>query len=206
MSIYTVKILFSFSLFTLLMVSCNNSELKVTSEKKQSSEASQQIMPSISMDSPEILETALKTDSLNVDTRLKLAAQYYANKNFDKALYHNQIVNRIDKKNIAALFNLGNVYYDTQQDESAIKYYEKFLELDKSNINVRCDLATCYMNLNNTAKAINLLRENIKLDNKHLQSHHNLSIILKQAGKTAEAEEEMKIYNNLVAAQQGMNQ
>jgi tetratricopeptide (TPR) repeat protein len=191
---------------TLLLASCTNSELKVTSDKSQNSEVSQQNTPSISMDNPESYEMMLKTDSLNLDMRLKLAGTYYTTKNFDKALYHYLIVNSIDKKNMAALFNLGNVYYDTQQDELAIKYYEKFLELDKNNSNVRCDLATCYMNLKNTGKAISLLRENIKLDNNHLQSHHNLSVILKQAGKTAEADEEMKIYNTLLESQPGMTQ
>jgi tetratricopeptide (TPR) repeat protein len=201
MSINAFKILYAVCIAAFVMASCNNSELKVTSDKNQNTDASQLNAPSISMDSPESYEMMLKTDSLNTDIRLKLAAIYYTNKNFDKALYHYQIVNLIDKKNMAALFNLGNVYYDTQQNEQAIKYYEKFLELDKNNSNVRCDLATCYMNLNNTGKAISLLRENIKIDFNHLQSHYNLSVMLKQTGKTAEADEELKIYNTLAEGQ-----
>jgi tetratricopeptide (TPR) repeat protein len=102
---------------------------------------------------------------------------------------------------MATLFNLGNLYYDTQRNEEAIKYYERFLKLDKNNSNVRCDLATCYLNLKNTDKAISLLRENIKINFNHPQSHYNLSVILKQAGKTAEAEEELKIYNSMSQVQ-----
>lgn len=194
------------SFIVLLLASCNNSELKVSSNPVQNTDPLQMKDPSLAMDNPDSYELALKTDSLNINIRLRLAGQYYTNKNFDKALYHYLVVNSIDKKNLAALFNLGNVYYDTQQDQLAIKYYEKYLELDNSNSNVRCDLATCYMNLKNTNKAISLLRENIKINNNHPQSHYNLSVILKQAGKTAEADEEMKIYNSQASSQSVQNQ
>lgn len=200
------RILFTLCFTTLLISSCNNSELKVSGSQNSNEESKQMIIPAISMDNPVALESALETDSMNTEIRLRLAAQYYTSKNFDKALYHYLLVNRIDKKNLAALFNLGNVYYDTQQDELAIKYYENYLELDKSNSNVRCDLATCYLNLNNTNKAISLLRENIKINYNHPQSHYNLSVILKKVGKNAEAEEEMKIYTSQASSQTGQNQ
>jgi len=206
MTVKSAWIFISISIATLFMVSCNNSELKVSSNPAQSTDPVQKKDPIHAMDNPDSYELALKTDSMNTDMRLRLAGQYYTNKNYDKALYHYLLVNRIDKKNLAALFNLGNVYYDTQQDQLAIKYYEKYLELDKSNCNVRCDLATCYLNLENTNKAISLLRENIKINNNHPQSHYNLSVILKQVGKTAEADEEMKIYNSQASAQGGQNQ
>jgi len=206
MTVNVLRMLFMMCFATLFTASCNNSELKVSSNPVQSNDAQQMKYPSLAMDNPDSYELALKTDSLNTDIRLRLAGQYYTNKNYDKALYHYLVVNSIDKKNLAALFNLGNVYYDTQQDQQAIKYYEKYLELDKSNSNVRCDLATCYLNLKNTNKAISLLRENIKINNYHPQSHYNLSVILKQAGKTAEADEEMKIYNSQASAQGGQNQ
>jgi len=206
MTIKVFRMVFTMCFVAFLVAACNNSELKVSSNLNQNADRSQPNIPSISIDNPETLEKALKTDSLNTDIRLRLAAQYYTNKNFDKALYHYLIVYQIDQENMAALFNLGNVYYDTQQDKLAIKYYEKFLELDKNNSNVRCDLATCYMNLNNSGKAISLLRENIKINNNHPKSHYNLSVILKQVGKTAEADEEMKIYNNQISEQAGQDQ
>jgi len=199
------RIFFTICFAAFIMISCNNSEIKVPGNHTEKADPSQLNMPSISMDSPESLEIALKNDSLNTDIRLKLAAQYYTNKNFDKALYHYLFINRHDNRNMAALFNLGNVYYDMQQDQLAIKYYEKFLEADKSNSNVRCDLATCYMNLNNIEKGISLLRENIKINFNHPQSHYNLSVMLKQTGKKAEADAEMNIYNNLVSDQGGMS-
>ncbi len=196
-----IKIHCTLCFIAFLMASCNNSELKVSSDKNENTEKLQQNLPSISMDNPESYELALKTDSLNTDIRLKLAAIYYTNKNFDKAIYHYLIINGIDKDNMATLLNLGNLYYDTQRNEEAIKYYERYLKLDKNNSNVCCDLATCYMNLKNTDKAISLLRENIKINFNHPQSHYNLSVILKQTGKTAEAEEELKIYNSMSQGQ-----
>lgn len=206
MTIKVTRLLFLICFTALFLTSCNNSELKVSSNPVQNNDPRQMKDPSVGLDNIDSYEMALKTDSLNTGIRLRLAGQYYTNKNYDKALYHYLVVNNIDKKNMAALFNLGNVYYDTQQDELAIKYYEKYLELDKTNSNVRCDLATCYLNLNNTNKAISLLYENIKINYNHPQSHYNLSVILKQSGKTAEAEEEMKIYTSQASSQSGQNQ
>lgn len=201
MSVKSLAILCAMSSLILAMASCNNSELKVSSDKNQNTGTSAENPASIVMESPESYETLLKTDSLNTDIRLKLAAIYYTSKNFEKAIYHYLIINRIDENNLAALFNLGNIYYDTQRNEEAIKYYEQFLILDSKNSNVRCDLATCYLNLNNTSKAISLLRENIKINFNHPQSHYNLSVILKQTDQTAEAEEEMRIYNSMAQGQ-----
>ncbi len=148
-------------------------------------------------DNPATYIKELESDSLNTAIRLKLAGYYYSSQDFEKALYHNQIVLRIDKENRAAIFNLGNIYYDKQQFAQAIKYYEQFLSRDKNNCNVRCDLATCYLNTNNPGKAMDLLRENIKIDASHPQSHYNLSVILSQSGKSAEADQEMKIFKSL---------
>jgi tetratricopeptide (TPR) repeat protein len=203
MSVKVLKILLGMSLLTILFVSCNNTDHKGGQNQIQSPSNSQQNIQSPSMDSPDSYESLLQTDSLNTEIRLKLASYYYTTKNFDKALYHYLIVNRIDKNNMAAIFNLGNLYYDTQQNEQAIKYYEIFLKSDKNNQNVRCDLATCYKNLKRTGKAISILRENIKLNSNHPQSHYNLSIMLKESGKIQEAEDELKIYNNLLAGQTG---
>jgi tetratricopeptide (TPR) repeat protein len=206
MSVHTYRIPVTLCLVALLLQSCNKPAPNTSSGQAQTPEISMPDMASLQTDNPDSYIKTLETDSLNTNVRLKLAAYYYTNKNFDKALYHNLIVIRIDKNNLAAQFNLGNIYYDTQQYDQAVKYYEKFLAKDKNNSNVRCDLATCYMNLNSTAKAISLLRENIKLDTNHPQSHYNLSVILKQSGKTAEADEEMKIYKNLQSVQTGMKQ
>lgn len=148
-------------------------------------------------DSFAFYENVLINDSLNTDLRLALATNYYAEKQFDKAIEHLLIVCNIDNKNIEALIILGNIYYDSEQNENAIKYYEKALALDNKNVNVRCDLATSYLNIKNPNKALNLLKKNIEMQPNHAQSHHNLSIVYTQLGKTKEAEEQMKIFNKL---------
>lgn len=187
-----------------LFSSCTNSEPKGKNNNVDANgNSAQQSFQPVAAESTESLENSLRTDSLNTEKRLKLAAAYYTNKEFEKAISHYLFINRRDKSNLAALFNLGNIYYDTQQNEQAIVYYEKFLELDKNNSNVRCDLATCYMNLKKTEKAIGILRENIKINNNHPQSHYNLSVMLKQTGKLAESETELTIYKNMTAGQQG---
>ncbi|MBK7214191.1 MAG: tetratricopeptide repeat protein [Bacteroidales bacterium] len=154
-------------------------------------------LSTLSVENPEEMEKALVNDSLNTEIRLRLAAHYYSAQDLNKALYHNLTVNRISPDNMAATFNLGNIYYDLNQNEPAIRFYEKFLTVEKTNCNVRCDLATCYMRLNKLDKAEKLLKENTSIDFNHPQSHYNLSMVLKQMGKTAEAEKEMKIYQDM---------
>lgn len=181
-------------------ISCSNPDAGKAKQAGQQADTSQsQVLP-LSLDDHETYVNILKKDSLNTDARLKLAAYYYLNKDYNNALYHFLLVHSIDKHNMAAVFNLGNIYYDLQQNEDAIGYYQLFLEKDKSNYNVRCDLATCYIRLNNYEKAISLLRENIKANNNHLQSHYNLSFALKQTGKVSEANEEMNLYEKLKSA------
>jgi tetratricopeptide (TPR) repeat protein len=148
-------------------------------------------------DSFNYYEKALSEDSLNIDLRIALATNYYAKKQFDKAIDHLLLVHRFDNKNIEAIITLGNIYYDSEQNEKAIEYYEKALVFDKENVNVRCDLATCYLNLKNPEKARILLKKNIEINYNHAQSHHNLSVVYSQLGKTKEAEDEMKIFNSL---------
>lgn len=187
--------------FLLILASCSSKDkTRPTATISQPGNSPASVQP-LDLDDHESYEKILKEDSLNTDARLKLAAFYYLKKDYNKALYHFLLVHSIDKNNMAALFNLGNIYYDLQQDEDAISYYEMFLEKEKTNYNVRCDLATCYIRLNNYVKAISLLRENIKASSLHLQSHYNLSFALRQTGKIAEADEEMKIYEKLKSQQ-----
>lgn len=193
-------------LCSVLFLSCNNTDVKTGQNKVQDTDIQQNETQSVTGENRTMYETALVTDSLNTDIRLKLAADYYLNKDLGKAQFHYLKIIGYDKNNMAALFNLGNISYDQQQFGQAIKYYEAFLEKDKNNSNVRCDMATCYLNLDNPQKAIQILKENIKLNTNHLQSHYNLSVILKQVGKTAEAEKEREIYNALLASQNQQNQ
>ena len=189
----------------LFLSSCNNPNKKSGNKYIQSADIQKKESQSASGGNRNMYETALITDSLNTDIRLKLAADYYMNKDLQKAQFHYLKIIGYDRNNMAALFNLGNISYDMQKYGQAIKYYEFFLEKD-NNYDVRCDLATCYLNVKKPKKAISVLHENIRINANHLQSHYNLSVILKQVGKTAEAEKELKIYNTLLASQKTQNQ
>ncbi|NVO19317.1 MAG: tetratricopeptide repeat protein [Bacteroidetes bacterium] len=196
----TAYILLGLCLTLGFLISCSQDKTSSKPSNEQTRTTGIQTQP-LSLDDHTTYEKILAKDSLNTDARLKLAAYYYLNKDYNKALYHFLIVHTIDKNNMAALFNLGNINYDLEQNEEAIPYYEKFLAKDKSNYNVRCDLATCYIRLNKYDKAINLLKENIQANYNHLQSHFNLSYALKQSGKITEANEEMNVYQKLKSKQ-----
>ncbi|MFH0864938.1 MAG: tetratricopeptide repeat protein, partial [Bacteroidota bacterium] len=159
------------SMFTLISIfilglcisSCNSGENK--KKIKIPTEAS-------SVDSFPIYEEMLEKDSLNIGIRTTLAQNYYAVKQYEKAVFHFMIIYNTDSKNLTAIINLGNLYYDTAEDEKAIGFYEKALVIDSTNTNVRCDMATCYLNLKQPQKALTLLKTNIKMDYNHAQSHH----------------------------------
>ncbi len=192
-----IRTAFLYFFIAVSVQSCNYSSKETQNLQNQPNAVPKTDDPTQIADNPATYLKALETDSLNTAIRLKLAGYYYSNQDFEKSLYQNHTVLHIDKENLAAIFNLGNIYYDTQQFAQAIKYYEQFLSRDKNNCNVRCDLATCYLSTNNPNKAMSLLRENIKIDASHPQSHYNLSVVLSQTGKTAEADQEMKIYKSL---------
>jgi|GEM_PF-909329 len=189
---------FSLGFGLVLFFSCNTSEPAITNNSNTQAISPAEQSP---VDYFTSSENMLEQDSLNVELRSKLAIQYYSVKNYDRAIYHLLIVQEIDKKNLPALIYLGNAYYDTQQNEKAIEFYEKAIAIDNKNIGVRCDLATCYLRINLPKKTIKILNENIKMNYNHAQSHYNLSIVNKQIGKNKEADDEMKIYNQLIATQ-----
>jgi Tfp pilus assembly protein PilF len=149
------------------------------------------------VDSFAVYEKALALDSLNIDLRNALAAKYYSADDYERAEFHYSKVCNVDKKNLLALTGLGNIFYDTKQFKKAIEYYQKALSIDEKNTNVRCDMATCYLNINLPGKALIILKENLAIDYNHAQSHHNLSVVYQKLGKQKEADEEMRIYNNL---------
>lgn len=195
----------TFNFFALLMciislLSCNDDKAK---QNEANNKTTQPIgaVGNLTGENTSSLELDLRKDSLNIESRLILASNYYEAHNYDKALYHFMLVNKIDKKNIQALISIGNIYYDTNAHDKAVEYYEKALALDNNNLNVRCDLATSYSKIKQFEKAIKILKENIKIDNNHVQSHHNLAIILGESGNKNEAEKEMKIYETMVGAQ-----
>jgi len=189
--------LFGLFIFISLIVSfygCNYDKPKDTITHNKETIPTPDVFPS---DSFAYYENVLAKDSLNTELHKAIATNYYAEKQFEKAIEHLRIVCRIDNKNTEAFITLGNIYYDTEQNEKAIEYYEKALLLDYKNVNVRCDLATCYLNIKNAEKSMLLLKENIKISPDHAQSHHNLSVVYSQMGKTKEAEEEIKVFNQL---------
>ena len=189
--------MFSKSLFTFLIIisgisffSCNSPE-----KDKNAIPEDSQLAPAV--DSFALYEEKLAKDSLNFELRNKIAVNYYAAKDYQKAIFHFLKVYHNDGKNLAVIINLGNLYYDTELYEKAIEFYKKALLLDNTNTSVRCDMATCYLNIKEPKTALALLKENIKQDFNHLQSHHNLSVVYTELGMTKEAEEELAIFNKL---------
>jgi Tfp pilus assembly protein PilF len=191
----TFGVLFFLIALTVIFVACNQNR-PVVPEKVVANNPNQ-MGAGFSSDSFAYYENELAKDSLNIDLRLALATNYYAERLFEKATDHLLRVIRQDPKNMEALVTLGNVYYDAGQDANAVKYYEKALQLEPKNVNVRCDLATCYLNMKQPEKSLTLLKKNLEIDPNHAQSHHNLSVVYEQLGKTKEAEEQMKVFNSL---------
>ena len=138
----TIYIILSCCIF-LSLLSCNSGQQKEKKIHEHYSQTEGNIDNTTGIDLV-AFEKLLEKDSLNIELRMTIAANYYSIKEYNKAVDHFLIVNEIDKKNLPALISLGNLYYDTQQNDKAIEFYERALELDHENLNVRCDMATCY--------------------------------------------------------------
>ncbi len=191
------KTLFGLFIITSLIITISGCKYEIQKDavnQDKDLSVSAEIFPT---DSFAFYENILLKDSLNTELHLAIASNYYAEKQFDKAIEHLISVCRIDNKNTEAFITLGNVYYDTEHYEKAVQYYEKALLLDPNNVNVRCDQATCYLNIQNIEMAFKLLKKNIEIAPDHAQSHHNLSVVYSQMGKSKEAEEELQIFNRL---------
>lgn len=146
-------------------------------------------------------EEPLTEDSSDVDLMIARGSAYYGEKEYQKAINQFLAVYEIDKENLEIIISLGNAYYDSQQNIKAIEFYEKALEFNANNLSVRCDMATCYSRVGMAGKAIEINKKTIEMDFTHAQSHHNLAVFLKRTGKEKEAQEEMRIYNQLISSQ-----
>lgn len=184
---------FFLSVLVLFMASCG-------AEEQTKQEALNESIPQFMKETSPLTTSnnAILIDSLNLDLMLAQGSELYKMKDYATAINQFMAVYKFDDKNLDAIITLGNVYYDTQQHKLAIEYYQKGLELDPNQLSVRCDMATSYSNLGMLEKAIEINKETIKMDYNHVQSHHNLGVFYNQLGMQKEAEEEKKIYNDLL--------
>ncbi len=185
-------------IYTFSFISCNNNKSeskKITETKNIEKVVSAE--NNIETDEKTTYEEQLKSDSMNIELRLKLASIYYAERDFNRAIQNYLKVYEIDSTNLTALISLGNLYYDYDYNKEAIEFYQKALIIQPGNLNVKCDMGTCYGRMGEIDEAIRIYKENIETNFNHAQSHYNLAVFLEKKGELEEAQKEMIIFNGL---------
>lgn len=107
----------------------------------------------------ELLETALKVDSTNIDVLIDLSFAYEMISDFDKAIEINNSVLDQDPFSFDAWVNIGKLYSIQQQYDKAIEAFDFALTLNESEVGVlKMKALSLYLN-DNTAEAVCIFKE-----------------------------------------------
>jgi len=88
-------------------------------------------------------------------------------------------------------YNIGNTYFMLNKPDKACKYFEKAIELNPANQQAVENLSFAYIRLGETEKGIDILKRlNVEKTDDH--THFVMGVLLHEAGKYEEAEEELK--------------
>jgi tetratricopeptide (TPR) repeat protein len=88
-------------------------------------------------------------------------------------------------------YNMGNALYMLKRYDASAECFEKALELKQGQVNVTENLAFLYVRMGEKEKGIELLRKTSS-GKDHYRAHLISGKLLNEAGKYAEAEEELK--------------
>jgi len=91
---------------------------------------------------------------------------------------------------------LGGILAAKGDYKTAEEDYRKALALQPKDSDARTGLAIVLISLNQTNEAISLLEDAVKDDPTNLVAHYRLSMLYRQAGRTAEAEREMETFQH----------
>ncbi len=102
-------------------------------------------------------------------------------------------VNAYDEK---AWRELGRILAAKGDFKRAEEHYRNALSLDPKDSEAKTGLATVLISLDRTNEAISLLEKAVEDDQTNTAAHYRLSTLYRQAGRTADAEREMKAFRH----------
>jgi tetratricopeptide (TPR) repeat protein len=86
----------------------------------------------------------------------------------------------------------ANFLFDTGKYSEAVAWFEKVVALQPNSPDPKTDLGTALWNAGQKDKAMEQYQAALKIDSKHMPTLHNLTIVLEEDHKLAEAEKVLK--------------
>jgi Tfp pilus assembly protein PilF len=145
-----------------------------------------------SSDKPGASGTTGTGDAKSTAALLQKALQEQVTGNLEQAEADFLEVIRRDPKNKFAYYDLGLIYQTQNKNADAESQYRLALTIDSKFGPALYNLAILRTAANDADGAIDLYRQAIAANAKDASSHFNLGLLLRDAGKTAEANNEVK--------------
>jgi cytochrome c-type biogenesis protein CcmH/NrfG len=89
---------------------------------------------------------------------------------------------------------LGEIAADRGDQKEAYEYYSRALQLQPNDAETNVDLAKILTSMNQPEKAQDLLQRAIQLDPTIAVAHYRLSLLYRNAGRTADAQSELEAF------------
>ena len=124
------------------------------------------------------------------DAQVKAAEAYIEANGFDDAAAFLVRANALRPDDYNTLVRLGTVYSAASRFDEAERWYKAALDKNPNDLDARSELALTYFMRTppQSERAVAELRRNLEADPEHLASLHNLTLMLLETKRVAEAE------------------
>lgn len=163
-----------------------------------------------------LLKEALKKNPELLPALNNLAACYYYEKDYEKALYYSDKTIKISKTDPEAWNIRGGIFKDRESDnkqediKSAISFLNKAISLDSENALYYFNKGVLLRYKTDYKDSVNCLKKSIELNSDKVEPHYQLSFVLKKLGKDKESKTErelaLKIDPDYVRSEDGKKQ
>jgi len=144
-----------------------------------------------------IWEEVISRDINNYYAHDKLGYLYFKKNDFEKAVYHYQMVIKTNNYKAKAYHDLGVVYFSSKNCREAEQYYRKSFELDPNYAKAYHDLGALYATQKNYREAEQYYKKAIELNPKDPETYCNLGTLYYYQKKYDEALKMYRIAINL---------
>ncbi|NIM58190.1 MAG: sulfatase-like hydrolase/transferase [Candidatus Aminicenantes bacterium] len=146
----------------------------------------------------EVLEEAVKANSMDVESYHLLVISYVGNNDNDKAMDIARIVLDIQPNHLPSLLFLASAHSTMNQTKEALDYLERALDVDPSNLEIRLEYARTLTRHQDYEKAAEFLNEMIEQEPTFDLSYLALSNLYE---KTKQWDKAIKVLENAVATE-----
>lgn len=151
----------------------------------------------------EIFQQALKLNPTHQDTLLNLANAYLLANQTSNALRYAQEVLNLDVNSAAAHYVLGCAHFRDRRFAAALQAFQQAKDADPTVGTVTLQLGRAHQELGHLEDAISEFQELVGFEPEHPVAHFALSQVLAKAGRANEAQEELKLHQQVQAKQPG---